>query len=363
MANPANLRTALYDWHVSQRARMVPFAGWNMPVQYSGIIEEHKAVRGAVGMFDVSHMGRLNLSGTHAEALIEQVFTNSVATMVEGQVRYGLVCQENGGILDDVLVYKWAKSFSMVVNASNRDKIVAWLNQHAKGRSVQLQDETLETALIAVQGPKAVQVLNSSMFTDDISKLKYYFAQSSQYKNTPCVVSRTGYTGEDGFEVKLPNALVVSFCDELLTRGVLPCGLGSRDTLRLEAAMPLYGHELNEQLDPISAGLGWAVKLDKGDFIGRNALKNHADGLPMRVGLILDGKRAAREGSPVHAGGQQVGTVCSGSYVPHLEKSIAMAYVPRTSATPGTALEVDLRGSRIPATVVRLPFYKRAKST
>jgi aminomethyltransferase len=353
----SNLRTPLYQWHVDHKARMVPFGGWEMPVQYTGIIEEHKAVRTGCGLFDVSHMARLRFDGPDSLNLLEQVFTNSVATMKDGQVRYGLICREDGGILDDVLVYKYPHGYAMVVNAGNREKIVAWLQKQAARRNVQVIDETFDTSLIAIQGPKSKGLL-SDLFTNNVESLKYYFATASEYQKSACSVSRTGYTGEDGFEVSVPNALAGNLWNELISRGAVPCGLGSRDTLRLEAAMPLYGHELNESIDPISAGLGWAVKLEKGEFIGREALRN-LPARPMRVGLELDGKRAAREGSPVLVAGVPVGTVTSGSYVPFLEKSIAMAYLPQASAKPGTELAVDLRGTQVPAIVVHLPFYKR----
>lgn len=356
-----NLRTPLYDWHVAHKGRMVPFAGWDMPVQYAGIIPEHTAVRTACGLFDVSHMGRLEFVGPDVLPLLEAVFTNSVAGMKDGQVRYGLVCREDGGILDDVLVYRGVEDdLSMVVNASNREKILGWLDRQKAGKDAGFNDRTFDTSLIAVQGPKAVELV-SGLFADDVSGLKYYFARTTTYRGEVCAVSRTGYTGEDGFEVMVSNALAVPLWEELIAKGAAPCGLGARDTLRLEAAMPLYGHELNEQTDPLSAGLGWAVKLDKGEFVGRAALQNRPSGRPLRVGLELDGKRAAREGSEVFADGSRVGTVTSGSFVPHLQKSIAMAYLPRAFAPPGTKVEIDLRGTRVPATVVPLPFYKRAK--
>ena len=356
----SNLRTPLYQWHVDHKARMVPFAGWDMPVQYAGIIPEHTAVRTGAGLFDVSHMARLSFDGSDALALLEEVFTNSVAAMKDGQVRYGLICRDDGGILDDVLVYKWPYGYAMVVNAGNREKIVAWLTARAAGKGVKLVDQTFDTSLIAVQGPKAVGLL-AGLFADDVSKLKYYYATPTRYRDTACMVSRTGYTGEDGFEVAVPNSLAVTLWEELVGKGAVPCGLGARDTLRLEAAMPLYGHELNEQTDPISAGLGWAVKLDKGEFVGRAALQSLPADRPVRVGLELDGKRAAREGSPVLADGNPVGTVTSGSFVPHLQKSIGMAYVPPNHAAPGTPVLIDLRGTKVDAKVVPLPFYKRAK--
>lgn len=362
------LRTPLHAWHVANKARMVPFAGWDMPVQYAGIIPEHTAVRTGCGLFDVSHMGRLIFDQTeNTDAplkLLEAVFTNSVAGMKEGQVRYGLVCRDDGGMLDDVLVYKWRPSdFSMVVNASNREKILAWLELQKQrlANETYIVDKTFDTCLIAVQGPKSVEMVQG-LFADDVSGLKYYFARTTTYRGEGCMVSRTGYTGEDGFEVSVPNALAVTLWEELIGRGAVACGLGARDTLRLEAAMPLYGHELNEQTDPLSAGLGWAVKLDKGEFVGRSALQNLPPGRPVRVGLELDGKRAAREGSIVFADGSQIGTVTSGSFVPHLQKSIAMAYLPKNYAAVGTPVLIDLRGTKVDAKVVPLPFYKRPKA-
>lgn len=357
-----NLRTPLYQWHVDHKARMVPFGGWEMPVQYAGIAPEHKAVRSAAGLFDISHMARVSFGGKDARALLEQIFTNSVATMKDGQVRYGLVCNEAGGILDDILVYRWPYGFAVVINASNREKILAWLEKHRSGKDVQIKDQTFDTTMIAVQGPKSVELV-AGMFADDVTQLKYYYATPSRYKDKPCVVSRTGYTGEDGFEVIVPNALGVTLWDEFIAKGAVPCGLGSRDTLRLEAAMPLYGHELNETIDPIHAGVGWAVKLDKGDFIGRAALQQAAadNSKPVRIGLEIDGKRAAREGCAISASGGAVGTVTSGSLCPWLDKSLAMGYVNPAFAAVGTKLAVDVRGSLLDATVVPLPFYKRKK--
>jgi aminomethyltransferase len=356
------LRTPLHAWHVANKGRMVPFAGWEMPVQYAGIIPEHTAVRTGCGLFDVSHMGRLEFTGPDVLPLLEAVFTNSVAGMKTGQVRYGLICRDDGGMLDDVLVYRWGVGeFSMVVNGSNREKIAAWLKQQAErlGNGTGVVDRTFDTCLIAVQGPKAVEMVKG-LFADDVSGLKYYYGTHTTYRGQPCMVSRTGYTGEDGFEVSVPNSLAVPLWEELIARGAVACGLGARDTLRLEAAMPLYGHELNEQTDPISAGLGWAVKLDKGEFVGRQALKELPDTRPVRVGLELDGKRAAREGSEVFVDGKALGTVTSGSFVPHLQKSIAMAYLPPNYAAPGTPVLIDLKGTKVDAKVVALPFYRRA---
>ncbi len=343
---------------------MVPFGGWDMPVQYAGIAAEHKAVRTASGLFDISHMARVNFNGPDALNLLEKVFTNSVATMKEGQVRYGLVCNPHGSILDDILVYRVAGAFIAVVNASNREKILAWLEQQRAGLDVTITDDTFRTAMVAIQGPGAVQCV-SGLFADDISALKYYFARTTRYQHEACLVSRTGYTGEDGFEIIVANEKAASLWEALIARGAVPCGLGARDTLRLEAAMPLYGHELNEEIDPIQAGLGWAVKLDKGEFIGRAALQAAANDLtkPVRVGLEFEGKRAAREGSPIlTTTGTPTGTVTSGSFCPWLDQSLAMGYVHRDSAAIGNQIVAEVRGSSISGRVVALPFYRRMKS-
>jgi aminomethyltransferase len=270
------------------------------------------------------------------------------------------VCGPDGGILDDVLVYKWASGFGMVVNAGNRAKLIAWLDVHRAGRGVEMYDQTFDTALIAVQGPKATDLLRD-LFDTDVGGLKYYHATAARFNGTDCVVSRTGYTGEDGYEIRQHADASRTFWDLLVSRGAVPCGLGARDSLRLEAGMPLYGHELSESVDPFSAGLGWAVKLEK-EFIGRDSLISAKDDVSQgktRIGLVLDGKRAAREGSGIETpDGRPVGTVTSGSYAPTLEQSIAMGYV---ESGCGDQLVVDIRGSNVPAKVVPLPFYKRAK--
>jgi aminomethyltransferase len=356
------LRTPLFDWHAAHGARIVDFAGWDMPVQYTSITEEHVAVRTASGLFDISHMGRLSFGGPDALDLIQEVYTNNAATMKDFQVRYGLVCNERGGIRDDVLVYRWPYGYAMVINASNRDKIVAWLAEHKGTRNVEVQDQTLATCMVAVQGPKAVEQCRGLTETD-VSQLAYYYAAPTRYRGKNCVVSRTGYTGEDGLEVMVAADQAVTLWEDLLARGARACGLGARDTLRLEAAMPLYGHELNEDTDPLQAGLGWAVKLEKGPFIGRDALMRRRDdpNLRRRVGLELEGKRIAREGAAVLRDGREVGRVTSGTFAPTLGKSIAMAYVDPPCAAAGTACEVDVRGKPAAGQVVPLPFYRRPK--
>ncbi len=355
------LRTPLYDWHVAHKAKMVEFGGWDMPVQYTGILDEHATVRTAAGLFDISHMGRLSFGGPDSTALIDYMCTNSAATMKDFQVRYNLICNEQGGIRDDVLTYRWPYGWAMVVNASNRIKIVDWINQNRGTHNVQTVDQTLESCMVAVQGPKAIEICRG--LTDaDPSQLKYYFAAPTRYKDRQCVISRTGYTGEDGIEIMIAKAAAVELWEDLVQRGAKPCGLGARDTLRLEAAMPLYGHELGEEIDPFQAGLSWAVKLDKGEFIGRIALKAAKEkSRPQRVGLALEGKRAARQGCPVLADGREIGQVTSGSFAPTLQKSIAMAYVEPAKTAIGTKVQVDIRGDKVAADVVKLPFYQRVK--
>jgi aminomethyltransferase len=337
-----------------------------MPVQYSGIMDEHRAVRSAAGLFDISHMGRLSFGGVDALPLIDRVFTNSAAGMHDFQVRYGLLCNDTGGVLDDVLVYRWPYGWAMVCNASNRKKIVDWLHAQSgelNTDNVQIHDQTEATCMVAVQGPKAV-ALCRGMFDADPEVLKNYHAVPTRWKGRNCVVSRTGYTGEDGLEIMAGGQYAVELANELVSRGAVPCGLGARDTLRLEAAMPLYGHELTAEIDPFQAGLSWAVKMEKGDFVGRDALRKRRDDQtrPRRVGLEVEGKRAAREGSAVLAEAKEIGKVTSGSFAPSLEKSIAMAYVDPAYTNEGTAVVVDIRGTRTPARVVKLPFYQRAKN-
>ena len=355
----SNLQTPLHDWHINHGARMVPYAGWDMPVQFQGIIPEHHAVRNSCGIFDVSHMARINLTGPGSEALLEFVFTNSVASMKENQIRYGLLCDEGGGTLDDVLVYRWRGGYAMVANAANREKVLKWLEKQSAGLEVLIADTTMDTAMFAIQGPKAVEVCHN-IFGSEVVNLQYYHGMATQFQHQDCVISRTGYTGEDGFEIILPTSLAVAVWKEFIKHGAVACGLGARDTLRLEAAMPLYGHELSEAYNPIQAGLKWTVKFVK-DFVGKLALEKLVEKVdqPKRVGLILEGKRAAREGCTVMVNDKAVGTVTSGSYTPTLEKSIAMAYIHPEHSTVGTSVMIDVHGTQIPAAVTAMPFYKR----
>ncbi|MSR31959.1 MAG: glycine cleavage system aminomethyltransferase GcvT [Gemmataceae bacterium] len=357
------LQTALHPWHASHRARLIDFGGWDMPVLYSSIVDEHNAVRNSFGLFDVSHMGRIEVTGPQALPFLQLICSNNLATLKPGQVRYNLVCREDGNILDDILVYRLNGHYLLVVNASNREKIFSWLLKHLAGFEARVEDKTLATSMIAVQGPKALAIAKE-LVSPDPSLLNNYFCAMSKVMGKEALVSRTGYTGEDGIEIIVPVGEEVPLWEALAGLGATACGLGARDTLRLEAAMPLYGHEISEEVNPLEAGLAWAVKFDKGNFLGREALweKNAKAGEIKRVGLVLEGKRIPREGCGVLGEGQGFGRVTSGTFSPTLGKAIAMAYVPATWSQPGTEVDVDIRGKRERAQVAALPFYKRARA-
>ncbi len=356
------LRTPLHDWHVAHHGRMVEFGGWEMPVQYTSITEEHTAVRTAAGLFDISHMGRLGFRGPQALDFLQHLVTCRVDNLAVNQIRYGLMCRDDGGVLDDVLVYRLEDSYGLVVNAGNRLKLLPWIQQHQAGFDCTVSDHTTDAAMLALQGPRVLPLLKP-LTAADLPSLKYYYGTPAEIDGVPVYLSRTGYTGEDGVELTLDPQDAVALCDKFVSLGVKPCGLGARDTLRLEAAMPLYGHELTEDIDPFTAGLEFAVKLDKPDFLGKAALAKIAPqtNRKRRIGLLLDSKRIAREGCSVLFGEQAVGTVTSGTFSPTLEKSIAMALVEPPASSVGTAVQIDIRGKREPATVVPLPFYKRPK--
>lgn len=362
-------RTALFDLHVAAGGRMVDFAGWEMPLQYSGIIDEHLATRQSCTMFDVSHMGRLYLSGPDAEALLERLCTRPIASMKVGQCRYSHVCREDGGILDDVIVSRFDQRWLVVCNASNREKIVQWLRDHAAGQCVDIVDDTRQTVMVAIQGPEVMEIAEE-LLPVDVADIRRYHFKSGKYMGIDYVCSRTGYTGEDGFELILPRAAGKMVASAVLTEEgaafgrIKPAGLGARDTLRLEAGMPLYGHELSESVNSISAGQSWCVDLNK-EFIGGSALRKiQADG-PARVlvGLELAGKRIARQGALIELDGAPVGIVTSGTFSPSLEKVIAMAFVDQAAAKLGIQLQANIRASRAKATVVPLPFYTRGKQS
>jgi aminomethyltransferase len=369
-------QTPLHDWHAAHGGRMVDFAGWSMPVQYTSIVAEHMATRNAATLFDISHMGRLRFDGPGAAAFLDSLVTRRVADQKLGQIRYALVTNDSGGILDDVLVYHLAdvggnSYWLMVVNASNRAKIVDFVEPRvAEALAVTMADVTFDWSMIAVQGPRAIELLQP-LTELPINDLKYYHGAETRIAGHGGIVSRTGYTGEDGCELILGARAVAGVWQSLVDAGAMPAGLGARDTLRLEAGMPLYGHELNESIDPLEAGLGFAVNLAGRSFSGSEALKRLAEqtARPRRVGLTLAGKRVPREGYSILAGSAiasgapvestPVGTVTSGTFSPTLDCPIAMGYVAPASAAVGTELAIDIRGRAEPARVVELPFYRR----
>lgn len=360
------LPTALYPIHKDLGARLIDFGGWEMPVMYRGITEEHIHTRTASSVFDVSHMGRLYFSGLDAEPLLEHVCTRNMSKLKVGRCGYSHVCNEQGGILDDVIVSRYEDKWLMVCNAGNREKIVAHLKKHAAGRNVTLDDQTVQTVMLAIQGPATMELVRKHMPIKVEEMPRYGFVAGS-YMGQKYSVFRTGYTGEDGLEIILPAGVGVLVWDYLTKDSgsdratVKPAGLGARDTLRLEAGMPLYGHELSEQIDPLSAGCAWCVDLAK-EFIGAAALRKIAADGPERklTGLVLEGKRIARQGTKIFAKDRDVGEVTSGTLSPTLDKSIAMGYVDSTVLGSGAGLAVDIRGTRVGAAVVALPFYKRS---
>jgi aminomethyltransferase len=329
-----------------------------MPVIYSSISDEHSSTRTNAGVFDISHMGRLRITGSAACGWLDHILTNRVDSLKLGQVRYSLVLNEQGKTLDDVLITRFTDHYLLVVNASNREKLLR-VFALTKPTDVTLVDQTYDTAMIACQGPKALDLVRPLIFGADLSSMKYYFAAEVRIADQPGVVSRTGYTGEDGFELIVPSAQAKTIWDRLVQAGAKLAGLGARDTLRLEAGMPLYGHELTESIDPIQAGLAWAVKSAEKSFIGREALSQLDPNRPVRVGLKVNDKRIPREGFYILKDGQQIGTVTSGTASPTLGFPIAMGYVPPAFKQPGTTVEIDIRGQSVPAVVVELPFYRR----
>jgi len=366
----ALLKTPLHDWHATHGGRMVEFGGWSMPVQYSTIVKEHLATRDVCGVFDISHMGRLRFDGAAAVALLDSLLTRRVDSIPLSRIRYSLVTNDAGGVLDDVLIYRLqdlagADYCLLVVNAGNRQKIVDWITPRLSAAGpVTMTDLTLQTCMIAVQGPAALKI--AAHLTDvDLPAMKYYTAVHGDFAGVKGLISRTGYTGEDGVELIVPATDVLPVWEAILAAGAdahaVPVGLGARDTLRLEAAMPLYGHELTEDITPYQAGLDFAIDLKGRTFPGRDALaaiRNDAR-LPRRVGLESSGGRVPREGCSVLCGGVQVGQVTSGTFSPTLDTPIAMAYVAPEAAAVGGEVIVDIRGRPQSARVVHLPFYTR----
>lgn len=359
------MRTPLYDLHRKLGARIVDFHGWEMPVQYTSIVEEHHAVRQRAGLFDISHMGRIEVVGPDRVEFLERLVSIDVARQPLGRVRYAVVCNEAGGILDDICVFAGKDRFLLVVNASNRGKILDWLRGHAGALQVTIQDRSGATGMVALQGPRSREIFEKCGWGEFCS-LGYYRTREGTLWGFPSTVSRTGYTGEDGFEMIVESARLLEVTERLLETGrplgLEPAGLGARDTLRLEAGMPLYGHELDETVNPIEAGLEWVVAWGKSNFFGKDALaaiRRNGCGRK-RIGFVLGSKRIAREGYPMLAGGRQIGRVTSGTFSPTLEKPIGMGYVESSFAEPGRSFQVDIRGKPESATCVEMPFYRRS---
>ena len=353
--------------HHALGAKMIEFGGWLMPLQYAGILDEHRAVRSAAGLFDLSHMGELFVEGPEAGAALAAALVTDPPSLEVGRAQYSMICAQDGGILDDLIVYRLGpERFLVVANAANAQVVSDTLAERLEGQRAILDDRALATALVAVQGPRSREILGQ--LTDvDLDPLRYYAIAEGPVAGIPAFVARTGYTGEDGFEVFVETARAGELWDALAGagsgQGLVPAGLGARDTLRLEAGMPLYGNELDRSTNPYEAGLGRVVKLDKqGDFVGRAALERVARDGPAKklTGLRVTGRGIARHGYPVFAGDRATGEVTSGTLSPTLGVAIAMAYVAPSDAEPGTILAVGVRDQRVAAEVVRLPFYRRA---
>ena len=373
------LRTPLHTFHLDYKAQMVDFAGWEMPIRYAGIIEEHNQVRASGGIFDVSHMGRVEFKGRHARRLLERLCTRRIADMQAGQCRYSLCCNERGGVRDDVIVYRMDDDeFLVVVNGANREKMLAHFEsvRGAGDLACAIEDKTLKTAMVAIQGPKMMELVSG--FSKEIPALKRYRFTVKNLLVVKLIVSRTGYTGEDGVEVILP-ANMVEMVMKLVLKDVdmgsaeallKPAGLGCRDTLRTEAGMPLYGHELGEDTNALECGVDFAITLDKDQdergeaFVGMEALKKTvAEGGPKRrlVGMAFEGRRTPRQGNAISIGGEALGEVTSGCLSPTLGQAIAMGFVPTAKAEAGAAVQVDTGRGMLDGTIVPLPFYKAPK--
>ncbi|GAW27839.1 MULTISPECIES: glycine cleavage system aminomethyltransferase GcvT [unclassified Carboxydocella] len=360
-------RTPLYELHIAAGAKMVDFGGWEMPVQYSGIIDEHQTVRQAAGLFDVSHMGEITVKGPGALAFLEKLLPNQVARLAKGQILYSPMCYEHGGTVDDLLVYKEdAEEYLLVVNAGNTDKDYEWIKQLAPA-GVEVENISHTVAQLAIQGPQATAILKP-LTPVQLDAIRYYWFTRGEVAGIPCIISRTGYTGEDGWELYCSPDQARQLWQTLLTagqdKGIKPIGLGARDTLRFEAAMPLYGHELSEDITPLEAGLKRFIALDKPeDFIGKTALTAQAEaGLKRKlVGLEMVERGIARQGYPVVYQGQEIGMVTSGTMAPTLGKNLAMALIAADVAQTGQEVAVMIRNKEVKAKIVSLPFYKRGR--
>ena len=356
--------TPLYETHVALGARMVPFTGWEMPVQYTGILQEARAVRSHAGLFDVSHMGRIHLEGVQATELLEWTATNRVANLKIGRSRYTCFCNEEGGIIDDAILYRMGESeYLLVCNAGNRERVLSWLKRWAQRKypDIVLKDRTVSTAMVALHGPQFSAVLDG-LGCEDLMGVRMFNHSRCSIGNVPVLASKTGYTGEDGFEITLAGDDAPRLWQMLMDRGATPCGIGARDVLRLEAAFVLHGNDTDTSTTPMEAGLERFVRLDK-EFVGVDALRKQAeDGISRQlVGLRIHGREIARKGYPILTGGARVGEVTSGTYSPALDSSIAMGYVSIEYTKPGQTLMIDIRNRPVEAEVVTLPFYSRRR--
>ena len=374
----ATRTTPLHERHAALGASFTDFGGWDMPVRYTSDLGEHHAVRQAAGLFDISHMAEFLVTGEGAGTFLDHALAGRISTMKAGKAKYSLLLTDAGGVLDDVIVYRLAdERFLVISNAGNREAVAAAFAERVRGHAADAADDADAAvedvsdayALIAVQGPRALEIVETTAGIADVAPaladLGYYAWSGGTFQGEPLFIARTGYTGEDGFELMIPNALAPALWDALLVAGtplgLVPAGLAARDTLRLEAGMPLHGHELSTDILPAQAGLGRVVAMDKADFIGKAALAAASDDLPVLVGLVADGRRAGRAGYAVldTADGAPVGEITSGALSPTLGYPIALAFVAPASAAVGTSLFIDVRGTPIPATVTALPFYRR----
>ena len=357
-------RTPLYEAHRALGAKMVPFGGWEMPVQYEGILAEHRAVREGAGVFDVSHMGEVTFRGLRAREAVQRLVTNDTGKLVDGKAMYTVMCYPDGGIVDDCIVYRrGAEDYLVVVNASNIDKDFAWMRDGSADICA-ATDESDRWGLLAVQGPRAAGLVSGLAEKDLRSTVPSFGLADARIAGVQVTCARTGYTGEDGFEIFVPAAATRAVWDAVIGAGATPAGLGARDTLRLEARLPLYGNDIDQTTTPLEAGLGWVVKLEN-DFIGRDALSRQKQAGVTRklVGFVMKGRGIARHDYGIFdASGAPVGKVTSGTIGPTVGVAVGMGYVPTALAAPGTVLEIDCRGKRVPAEVVAGPFYKRPKA-
>jgi aminomethyltransferase len=360
-------RTALFEVQVALGGRMVDFAGWEMPVQFAGPIQEHMAVREAAGLFDVSHMGEIEVQGAQARDLLQRVTTNDVANLQDNQVQYSMLTNPDAGIIDDLLVYRINEEYYLlVVNAANADKDFNWIKQQSGSFSAEVHDTSAGYVLLALQGPRAERILQD-LSDHMLDRIPYYWSQRISVDGCECRVSRTGYTGEDGFEIFCAPKHARHLWNRLLVTGqplgLLPCGLAARNTLRLEASLRLWGNDIDETTTPVEAGLGWAVKPGKGDFIGREVIERQKrEGTSRKlVGFVVEDRAPARDGYPILIDGLESCRVSSGSPAPYLKKNIGMAYVPTKHAAPGTLVHIGIRGRQVPARTAEMPFYKRGR--